>query len=270
MTVKGNRDKGRSDWARFARPSALPGVELVSVAYRDRAFPIHTHAEYVIGVVTEGAEVLETGGARHIVAAGDVLQLHPGQPHANRSHGPDTLRYDVFYLPAEILLAFHDHVPAFASPVIPGHRHAHRLSDCHAVLSDTASGALEQETALMAVVRTITNTTDAARPVAQSGPAIDRARAYIDAHFADNFGLSTLSAVADLSVFHLARSFKAAVGLSPLAYRNQRRVTEARRRLLAGERIADIALDLGFADQSHLTRQFQKLVGVSPGAYGQQ
>ncbi len=270
MTVKSNRDKVRNDWARFARPSALPGVELVSVAYRDRAFPVHTHAEYVIGVVTLGAEVLETAGMQHVVAAGDVLQLNPGQPHANRSCGPDTLGYNVFYLPTETILPFHDHLPSFATPVIHGHSHAHLLSDCHAVLSDSASGALEQETALMTVVRTITDAADTARPPVHSGPAIDRVRAYIDAHFADNFGLSTLSAVADLSVFHLARSFKAAVGLSPLAYRNQRRVTEARRRLLAGERIADIALDLGFADQSHLTRQFQKLVGVSPGAYGQQ
>ena len=33
------------------------------------------------------------------------------------------------------------------------------------------------------------------------------------------------------------------------------------------KRIDDIALELGFSDQSHLTRNFRQLVGVSPGQF---
>lgn len=256
----------------FVRPAHLPGVELVRVAYRDRAFPVHMHAEYVVGVVTSGAEQLDAGGSSHIVAAGDVLQLHPGEPHANRTLGPDTLSYSVFYLPAEAIRPWLDNerMPVFASPVVHASRYAHILTDCHAILSRDGTGALEQETALMTVVRALGGATGDTTPPSRGGPAIDRVRDFIDAHFADDFGLPALSAVAGLSVFHMARSFKAAVGLSPLAYRNLRRVHEARRRLVAGENIAAIACDLGFADQSHLTRQFQKLIGVSPALYRQQ
>jgi AraC family transcriptional regulator len=32
-------------------------------------------------------------------------------------------------------------------------------------------------------------------------------------------------------------------------------------------RILDIALDAGFADQSHLTRSFRKRFGMTPGEY---
>ena len=259
--------------ARFFRPPGLPGVELVSVAYRDRAFPMHMHPEYVIGTVVSGAEVLEAGGSRHIVAAGDVLHLHPGESHANRTCGPDILRYRVFYLPAESLRPWLDPdrecLPSFAAPASQDRRLGHLLAECHEVLSRDV-GTLEHESAVMAVVRALSASTSSPRGGLRGGPAVDRARAYIDAHYADNFGLSTLSAVCGLSVFHLARSFKAAVGMTPLNYRNQRRIIEARRRLLAGGRIADIAGDLGYADQSHLTRQFQKLVGVSPGRYLQQ
>ncbi len=262
------------DMVRFARPDALPGVELVSVAYRDRAFPVHMHAEYVLGVVTAGAEVLEANGSRHIVAAGDVLRLHPGQAHANRVHGPDTLRYRVFYLPADAIAPYLEagHLPSFDSPVAHVHPQARLFADCHRLIGRAGSGPLEQETALMSVIRALAEgeATNGGAAGANGGPAIDRVRAYIDAHFADGFGLSTLAGVADLSVFHLARSFKAAVGLSPLAYRNLRRIDEARHRLRAGDPIADIAIDLGFADQSHLTRHFQKLVGISPGLYRQQ
>jgi len=261
----------KRDIVRFARPCALPGVELVSVAYRDRAFPVHMHAEYVIGVVTGGAELLETRGGRHIVAAGDVLRLNPGQAHANRVHGSDVLRYSVFYLAAEAVRPYldKDRLPVFDRPVIDQHHQAQNLHDCHALLSRGDVGTLEQETALMTVVRTMDSTREAVPPTV-GGPAIERVRAYIDAHFREDFGLSALAAVAGLSVFHLARQFKAVVGLSPLAYRTLRRVHEARRRLLAGDGIAAIACDLGFADQSHLTRQFQKVVGISPAQYRQQ
>jgi len=58
--------------------------------------------------------------------------------------------------------------------------------------------------------------------------------------------------------------------LSPLAYRNQKRVFAARAMLLDGESIAHVALSVGYADQSHLTRQFQRIVGLPPGRYAQQ
>jgi len=39
-------------------------------------------------------------------------------------------------------------------------------------------------------------------------------------------------------------------------------------RLEAGETaLADLAADLGFADQAHLTRTFRRAVGVTPGRY---
>lgn len=75
------------DDAWFGRPRHLPGVELVTVAYRDRSFPEHSHAEYVVGGVLTGAETLVVRGRPHVVTPGDVLLLHPDEPHANATLG---------------------------------------------------------------------------------------------------------------------------------------------------------------------------------------
>jgi AraC-like DNA-binding protein len=57
------------------------------------------------------------------------------------------------------------------------------------------------------------------------------------------------------------------MGLAPHAYFEQVRVNRARRLLRAGASIADVAMDLGFSDQSHLNRHFKKLTGITPGTY---
>jgi AraC family transcriptional regulator len=55
-----------------------------------------------------------------------------------------------------------------------------------------------------------------------------------------------------------------------MGYLLRRRIERAKPMLRgpATKRIADIAADLGFADQSHFTRTFRRLVGMSPSDFG--
>jgi len=46
-----------------------------------------------------------------------------------------------------------------------------------------------------------------------------------------------------------------------------RRLDRARRLLLDGLPIADVAAVTGFHDQSHLTRHFRALLGTTPGVF---
>ncbi len=264
-------EPARND-ARFARPPYLSGVELVSVEYSERAFPEHSHAEWVVGAIMTGCEALAVGGKTYEVQTGQVLRLHPDQPHANRTTGGETLRYRVAYIPDEAIrpyIAERLNAPRFDSPVLAGDRAHSIVANAHALLCRDDAGRLEQESALAELVGVLfaDRVKQSSDDTRVSSDAVARARSYIDAHFADGFGLGTLSTVSGISVFHLARSFRKAVGITPLAYRNQCRIVAARRLLLTGQPIAEVALDVGYADQSHLTRQFQRIVGVSPARY---
>ena len=70
---------------------------------------------------------------------------------------------------------------------------------------------------------------------------------------------------------HFSRSFKQSVGIAPYQYLMQQRVERAKQ-LLKKQAISigDIALDCGFANQTHLTKVFRQMTGVTPKAYQKQ
>jgi AraC family transcriptional regulator len=89
---------------------------------------------------------------------------------------------------------------------------------------------------------------------------------YIHEHLEAELSLDHLAAVAHVSPFHFARLFKHSTGLPPHQYVIAHRVERAKK-LLSGRRhptLAEVATEVGFANQSHFTRHFKRLVGVTP------
>jgi AraC-like DNA-binding protein len=71
-----------------------------------------------------------------------------------------------------------------------------------------------------------------------------------------------------LSERHLTRCFRQEVGLTPITYLNRYRVKQAKAMLDSGEKsITEVAMEVGFSNNSYFTRVFRDEVGVSPRAY---
>ncbi len=94
-----------------------------------------------------------------------------------------------------------------------------------------------------------------------------RARDYMESTLGEAGNLARWAALADMSRFHFARSFKAVFGTSPHRYRMARRLERARELLQSTARPAtDIALDLGFDSASHFADAYRRRFGETPGA----
>ncbi|UUQ64795.1 AraC family transcriptional regulator [Pseudomonas fuscovaginae UPB0736] len=86
--------------------------------------------------------------------------------------------------------------------------------------------------------------------------------------FAQPLSLAQLASGQGQSELRFLRDFTRAIGMTPHAYLLEVRVQAARRMIEDGERsLAQIALDCGFAQQSHLGSAFRKVLGVTPGQY---
>ncbi|WP_163271129.1 helix-turn-helix transcriptional regulator [Chelativorans alearense] len=95
-----------------------------------------------------------------------------------------------------------------------------------------------------------------------------RVQEQIHDEFRRHHTLESLARTAGVHHVHLAREFRRRFGCTVGHYIRQRRIEFGCHRLTASQDLlSEIALDAGFADQSHFTNTFRRLVGMSPGAF---
>lgn len=84
-----------------------------------------------------------------------------------------------------------------------------------------------------------------------------------------SISLDELATLVGLSRAQFVRRFKQQYGTTPHRYLIQRRIQVARQQLQSGMSVplAQLAIELGFADQSHFHRHFSAITGVSPAAF---
>ena len=84
----------------------------------------------------------------------------------------------------------------------------------------------------------------------------------------EDHSLAELAAACRFSVSHFTRAFRQTHGMSPHRWLLHRRAERAKELLRSIDLpLVDVAIQCGFADQSHFTRVFAKLVGTAPGAW---
>lgn len=97
---------------------------------------------------------------------------------------------------------------------------------------------------------------------------IDRAVQHIKEHFREHISISDLARMVSLSVRQLNRKFRDTLNSNPQAFIIKTRVQAACELLRSSDTaIGEIALDLGFYDQSSFSLQFRKHMGETPLRY---
>ncbi|ACA86377.1 AraC family transcriptional regulator [Shewanella woodyi] len=91
---------------------------------------------------------------------------------------------------------------------------------------------------------------------------------YMHQHFHRQIYLCELADLAQLSEYHFCRMFKESFARTPQEYLTYIRIEQVKHRLkTSAQSLSDIALDCGFANQSHMGRYFKKQFGITPRAF---
>jgi AraC family transcriptional regulator len=91
---------------------------------------------------------------------------------------------------------------------------------------------------------------------------------YIQDHLEQDIRLVDLASQINLSESYLCHLFKQSIGISPYQYVIQQRVERAKILLKqSGRTVTTIALECGFASQSHLAKYFRHHTGMNPNQF---
>jgi len=91
---------------------------------------------------------------------------------------------------------------------------------------------------------------------------------HIEAHYAEGLNTPQLAEIIHTSPTTFHRQFTQILGVTPNEYITTIRINAAMKLLEETNRLlSDIALAVGFYDQSHFTRSFKKARGITPGEY---
>lgn len=111
---------------------------------------------------------------------------------------------------------------------------------------------------------------DAVRPStrAELYRRLHRARDFIEASLHEALDLERVADVANLSPFHLHRTFKNLFGLTPARYVTRRRLELAKELLRNTDLpVLDVCLDVGFQSLGSFTTLFRRHTGTTPAAF---
>ncbi|MEQ6328066.1 AraC family transcriptional regulator [Pseudomonas chengduensis] len=260
------------------KQDADTGIEVIRAHFEGHAYDPHWHDSYLIGFTEQGVQQFHCRRALFSSVPGQTFFLEPGDIHDGHAPTPGGFTYSTLYLePAwleKALPALFEQAPADCLPGVP------RTQPDDPGLLPCIANALQalrdgeprmvRDAALDALLERISRSLHW-RQRLSGNPQIPsvalRARDYLHAHFQQNIGLDELARACGVDRFRLSRAFKAAFGIAPHGYLIQLRLVRARRLLALGTAPADVASDLGFADQSHLGRWFRRANGLTPGAY---
>ncbi len=93
---------------------------------------------------------------------------------------------------------------------------------------------------------------------------------FVQAHLDQDLSLEALAQQAGFSAYHFARLFRQTTGESPHQFVLRQRIERAQRLLKQSSvPLSRVALESGFANQSHFTQVFKRYLGLTPRAYRQ-
>ena len=270
-------EEQRKEYATLWHDQDLKNLEVLRASYITHTFARHAHETFTIGIIEAGAGAFDARGATHTARPSNLFIIHPDEVHNGYAAIPAGWTYRVLYPDPTVLqqILFEQTgstrgTPFFPHTILQDQQLSRLTFSLHALL-EQPSGKLEREVSLYELLAYLiaqhASPLPRIQPVSREHRAVAWVQDYFHAHLGENVSLDQLADLVDLNPSYLLRTFRAQIGLPPHAYQIQLRVQQARKLLREGMSLPQVALEMGFADQSHFTRHFRHLVGVTPGQY---
>lgn len=253
----------------YYRDPEYPYYSVKKCVGQSHASRKHAHTQLGIALVTGGQSVFRFGEDAHHIHSRQLVMIGPGFVHQCLPEDVDSWCFFMLFIEPGWLEAagIAERIrPSFAvKDLTPD-----EFTELKGMMEQLCSreGAAD-EILLYILDRIMEEPPDMVVATAENGAgtSLEAVAAYIRSHYAESLCLDVLADIAGLSKFLLIRNFSKCYNTTPLAWQSILRLNEGRLLLEKKEPIADVAIKLGFYDQSHFTKRFKAHFGVTPKAF---
>jgi AraC-like DNA-binding protein len=266
-----------SPYTRIGQSSYLRSIEWAQADGKNYSSPRHFHEELEVNIRQGDGWRFNYRGTRHSVPPNTLVLTQPGEAHQTDCTSDCDCLFRGVRVSADLLQQVaievagrETAIPCFPIPLVHDRTFSTQFIQVHQALQYPSS-QLEKQTLIQdLLVKLILHYAESPLSLVNLGTEIqpvDRIRSYLEDHYNQEISLEQLSQVANLSSFHLNRSFRKTFGMPPHAYQIQLRILQAKRLLRKGRSIDRVAIETGFVSQSHFGSHFKRLIGVTPRQY---
>ena len=263
----------------YWRNPKFPGLETSLVKDSRHAFPNHAHDRtYALGLMLKGGSYCFGPGKKDsLVVPGQIALINPGQVHSGVPPQGVEITYRMIYVDRAVMQDAADEMcetgntaPEFEKNIVEHHELFIALGRLCQLIPTGRGGLKRESIVFQTLVRLLSEFGDLKEISGIMGHerrVIRRAKEFLSADLDRKISLQEAARAAGLSRYHFLRVFKAETGLPPHGFRTQCRVETAKRLLRGKMPYAQVALETGFADQSHFTNTFRQYIGATPSQY---
>ncbi len=255
---------------------SLPGIEVFDAINSAQRFQWF-HTAFGIGVPIDWQGQVRYRGQKETVGPGGLLCTTPGEVHTmTRIDRVGT--FSALMIDADVFSAHaqehgvHGSSLAWRTDRVSSSRRVVRRVVELLRTFDPTTSPLEIESRFVHAFEAIVQELVTGRQRVPAGVAawqVRRMREILHSTEGNQMDLESLAAQVGMSRYQALRAFKSRYGIPPHAYQICWRLGRARTLLRRGIRASTVAMECGFADQSHFGRHFKRALGVTPGAYAQ-
>lgn len=265
--------RGGANTEAFYVHPLLPYLECRRSTNSGRHYREHTHSAFSVGAIDMGSVSFKVGDELGTLEPGELVLINPDTLHYCNPSGPDLRNYYVLYLAkpwcAEVQKSLWG-AEAF-QPVRQRVLRERSVYDLFVATMELLLGPgdiMEKEQAVHELAGELFAAAEGVPIPRDSGSVdIEAVKETLASELDRGLTLEEIASEYGSNPFTLIRRFKAAAGVTPHAYRMNRRVERAKELLRQGADISGVALDCGFCDQSHFTRVFTAATAVTPREY---